>query len=371
MTSKNKLAFIFDKYKYYTDQDYRVKFRYILKNLLKIARKELFNDDEEPVAFQDYFELVPFMSEKQFIQDFRMPKSHFEILHAKLVNSPSFQCTGKGKAPVYSEKCLAIGIWVLATPDSYRSIARRFAVTKSTVKCCLERVINGLLNEFEVLGGEEGGLQKVIGALDGCHIKIRAPARGDKSVYFNRKKDYSIVLQGLCDADCFFTNVDVRWPGSVHDARAFTTSDLYPLCEDICRNGYYFIGDSAYPLKSYLMRPYRRTHRLSLRQKLYNKILSKTRQVIERAFGFLKTKFRRLYYLHRNNVRDSVRTIAACCILHNICLASEEYARILIFGRNENENDEPMEQNLPNNIVENPNRKRQQIVDRLWNLYAN
>lgn len=325
------------------------------------------------------------MSDQQFQENFRMPKGHFQMLHEKLVTTNAFQCFSKGKPPVNSEKCLCIGIWVLANPDHYRSVASRFKVAKSTVVTCLRRVIDGLLNdvcqnaiklprneaerreiaqEFE----EIAGMENVIGSIDGCHIKIKAPAREDKHVYFNRKKDYSIVLQGLCDANSFFTNVDIRWPGSVHDSRAFMTSDLFPLCEQLCANRYHIIGDSAYPLKRYLMRPYRRSHRLNARQKLFNKVLSKSRVVIERAFGFLKNRFRRLYFLHRMNVEDIVSTILACCILHNICLANEEYARELIFGNPDENHIHHDDQNyVPPN--ENPNVKRRRISNRIWELY--
>lgn len=173
----------------------------------------------------------------------------------------------------------------------------------------------------------------------------------------------------VCDANCFFTNIDIRWPGSVHDSRAFSTSDLFPLCDQICTNNYYFIGDSAYPLKRYLMRPFRRSHRLNRRHKLFNKVLSKTRVVIEKAFGFLKNRFRRLYFLHRLHVEYIVSTILACCILHNICLANEEYAQELIFGKPNQDLQQYAHHEIQEHIIQDPNAKRRRILDRLWDLY--
>lgn len=217
--------------------------------------------------FADYFESVNLMTAEQFEKDFRMSKGHFFLLHQKLITTNAFQITSQGKPSINSEKCLCIALWFFATLDSVRSISSRFAVSKSTVITCVRKVTDGLLNdicqhaiklptnnaereaiaeEFE----EIAGFENVLGSLDGCHIEIRAPARNDKETFFNRKKDYSMILQGLCDANCFFLNVDVRWPGSVHDARVFKTSDLYPLCEEVYAGGeYHFIGDSAYPLK--------------------------------------------------------------------------------------------------------------------------
>ncbi|RXM98549.1 hypothetical protein EOD39_12991 [Acipenser ruthenus] len=45
--------------------------------------------------------------------------------------------------------------------------------------------------------------------------------------------------------------------------------------------------------------------------------------VIERAFGLLKTRFRRLKGLHMNNLHQLSLAVTACCILHNICLETE------------------------------------------------
>lgn len=316
-----------------------------------------------------------------------MSKTQFYYLHKKLSKSNAFQCTSTGKLPVNSEKCLLIGIWVLATPDSYRSIASRFAVSKSTVFICVQKVIEGLLSdictnaiklprtegqrqeiarEFEALAG----MRNVVGAMDGSHVTIIAPRGADKLEFYDRKKRYSIVLHAVCDANLFFTNVDVRWwPGSVHDARALRTSDLYPIAPEVCATGYHFIGDSAYPLKTWLMRPYKRFRRLNRMQKHYNKVLSRTRQVIERAFGTLKNKWRRLFYLHRSQIKYSVQAIVACCVLHNICNASDEYTRVLIFGEQEEADvlqEQQQQQQIVVDNVRNAKLKRQDITDYLW-----
>ncbi|TGZ56701.1 Nuclease harbi1, partial [Temnothorax longispinosus] len=55
-------------------------------------------------------------------------------------------------------------------------------------------------------------------------------------------------------------------------------------------------------------------------QKRFNDILSKVRQVIERAFALLKGRFRRLKYLDMNRTDMIPFVIIACTVLHNICL---------------------------------------------------
>ena len=77
-----------------------------------------------------------------------------------------------------------------------------------------------------------------------------------------------MLIQGLVDANCLFLDVCVGWPGSVHDARVLAHSALYKDIERSeilpnkteCISGVhvplYMIGDSAYPLKSWLMKPF-------------------------------------------------------------------------------------------------------------------
>ena len=101
-----------------------------------------------------------------------------------------------------------------------------------------------------------------------------------------------------------FTNVYAGWPSSVHDGRIFRNSTLYNRCEPnynyLFLEKTYLVGDKAYPLKMWLMTPYKSEYQLHPREVAFNKKLSArvaTRSVIERSFALLKGRFRRLKYL--------------------------------------------------------------------------
>ena len=91
---------------------------------------------------------------------------------------------------------------------------------------------------------------------------------------------------------------------------------------------YVMVGDEAFPLKPYLMRPYPGQN-LPHKKKVFNYRLSRARMVVENAFGILASRWRILHRrinLHPKNV-DTL--VVAACILHNFFLAPTENVRLL------------------------------------------
>ena len=87
--------------------------------------------------------------------------------------------------------------------ESFRSMADRFGVSKSTLHACVKRISSVLVYEamHDIIKWPRGvGLretsqgfseitqfQNVLGAIDGTHIEIKAPSEHTQA-YFNRKK---------------------------------------------------------------------------------------------------------------------------------------------------------------------------------------
>uniref|UniRef100_A0A8D8YZ19 Nuclease HARBI1 n=1 Tax=Cacopsylla melanoneura TaxID=428564 RepID=A0A8D8YZ19_9HEMI len=168
-----------------------------------------------------------------------------------------------------------------------------------------------------------------IGAVDGKHVVIQAP-KNSGSQFFNYKKTFSTVLMALVDAECNFIAVDVGGFGRHSDGGIFAHSNLGKALETGRFNvpgpsalpgtnaeaPYVVVGDQAFPLKNYLMRPYPGEN-LPREKEVFNMRLTKARRVVENAFGILAQKFR-IYNRRIHADPDNVdNMVMATCILHN------------------------------------------------------
>ena len=188
------------------------------------------------------------------------------------------------------------------------------------------------------------GFPQVVGCLDGCHIPVKAPESHPED-YVNRKGFHSLILQGLVDANYLFLDICVGWPGKVHDVCLFRNSPLYTsVCSGSFNATVYqtisgvrvpplILGDAAYPLKDWLMKPYVDHGNLSHEDIIVNNHLSITRVVVENAFGRLKGRFNSIGKRQDLNASNCCTITAACCVLHNFCeLMKEEFDEQWLLG---------------------------------------
>ena len=98
-----------------------------------------------------------------------------------------------------------------------------------------------------------------------------------------------------------FTDAYTGWPGSVHDACVFDNSNLQKRNDEnpfeMLPESSFILGDAAYKFESFIMVRYKDNGHLTADQKLFNYHQSATRNIVERAFALLKTRFCRLKYL--------------------------------------------------------------------------
>lgn len=178
-------------------------------------------------------------------------------------------------------------------------------------------------------------------AIDGKHITIQCPVNSG-SEFFNYKKFFSIVLMAVCDARYKFILVDIGAFGSVSDGAVFRDSKFgkaldqgeIVLPADSKINGidvtmpYFFVGDAAFPLKKYIMRPFPGNN-LTIKQRIFNYRLSRARRTIENAFGILVTRWRIFKGPIISSVETAEKIVGACLCLHNFLIEEKGANRYL------------------------------------------
>lgn len=136
--------------------------------------------------------------------------------------------------PVPVEQRVAIGIWRLATNVGFQTISHLFAIGQSTAVTIANDVASAIVSKMLPLyiktpSGEEfkliiqgfkdkWGFPQCGGAIDRTHIGILAPTNSPAD-YYNSQGFYSVILQGVVDHRLRLWDINVGWPGKVHDAR--------------------------------------------------------------------------------------------------------------------------------------------------------
>jgi len=163
-------------------------------------------------------------------------------------------------------------------------------------------------------------------------------------------KYFSLVLQGVADADKKFIFIEVGSRGKQSDGGTFAASTLFQHLQSntfvppdkelpgiTIKLPYVLIGDEAYPLKTFLMRPFPSRNLNAIREN-YNKRLSAARKCIECAFGILRAKWRILGKDIEVSSEKAVHIIKCACILHNVVREKDgdsdlDYCQIMLYGQ--------------------------------------
>ncbi|XP_025818423.1 uncharacterized protein LOC112894820 isoform X2 [Panicum hallii] len=171
------------------------------------------------------------------------------------------------------------------------------------------------------------------GAIDGTHVEVVVP--NDKKVqYLCRKGHKTQNVLAVVDFDMRFTFVLAGWPGSVHDMRVFNDAiNKYKERFPHPPLGKYYLVDSGYPNRAGYLASYKGTkyHLPEFRnstmprgtKETFNFAHSSLRNVVERAFGVLKMKWRMLLKVPSYPPAKQARIIVACMALHNFIRESK------------------------------------------------
>ena len=280
--------------------------------------------------------------EEYFFKYTRMNPRNFDIL-LKMVES-SLSHSGPRKSVLPAER-LAVTLRYLSTGDSQQTIAFSYRLGRSTV-CNIIRetcvAIYDSLGKIYLSPPTTEEMKKIsqefwhlwnfpscIGAIDGKHCLIQAPKLSG-SEFFNYKKTFSVVLLAIADAQYCFSVIDVGCPGRVSDGGVLKNSVIYEKLENDSfgvpedeflpgtniMSPYVMVGDEAFPLKRYMMRPYP-GKQTDFQKSAFNYRLSRARRIVENTFGILSSRWRVFRRPIIANPENVVHFIKAACVLHN------------------------------------------------------
>lgn len=248
----------------------------------------------------------------------------------------------------------------LVTGESFRNLAHNFRLGDSTVKYIIMDVCDAIIltmkNEYIPIPSAQH-LEKIAQEFwEMWNFPNCIGAIGGKLVEIN--KTCSVVLLALVDATHRFIAVDVSKYGT---DGIFQNSNLgkslsndkfcLPKCKPFpgmqTLMPHVIIGDDAFPLKPYLMRPYPVTTPRDTLKQHFNNRLSRVRSVVETTFRILSHRFP-IFEKRIQLKPDFVdKVIFTTCILHNYIGVKSGHLEIEMQSEKQNKGKKGRKAGLP------------------------
>ncbi|KAB0805700.1 hypothetical protein PPYR_02670 [Photinus pyralis] len=349
------------------------------RNNAALIRRNL-RDQSDPMS----------MPETQFRSLYRLSRKMVHNLILEL--SPHLQDAEREELFIPKKLKIMVALHFFAHASYQKAVGQDFctSMSQSSVSKCLTVVVNALENLYhyvrfpqtqeEVTLVKQGfmnmahGFPGIVGAVDCTHIAIVAPPINHPDypaiLFYNRKGYYSLNVQIICDANLKILALNARYPGSVHDAAIWGTSQIRQNLYNSYQAGHtsYLLGDSGYPLEPWLMTPI--TAPDTDAKRAYNIAHRSVRNVIERLNGVLKTRFRCLlkHRVLHYSPPVAAKIVNSCAVLHNMCILHGDQALIDDVPEDEYVQDEHDQQQLQNG---HERYQGEQVRTRIVRMYFN
>ena len=301
------------------------------------AEKRLYTNIVQEIAIEDaagYEEMM-----RMHYEDFKTLLSYIER------DITPHQVIGGHKVIAPAER-LTLTLCFLATGESYRSLSFQFRISRAAISYIIKEVCEAINRHVEPVfmkcpSTDEEWLHVAkkfknqwqyphcIGAVDGKHILLQPPANAG-SYFYNYKHTNSIVLLAIAGPDYECLYADIGTNGRISDggvwnkcgmAKAIESNQItLPPPEQLSSGTeslpYVFVGDDAFALKTFMMKPYPQQN-LSVEKRVYNYRHCQARRIFENLFGILANRWRFLrapLQLSPETVQSITNT---ALILHN------------------------------------------------------
>ena len=308
--------------------------------LVLVLNELMDSDDEKPTRGKTrkwvkrkeqsgYFNNISIIKELKvedrlgFREMFRMDVGDFEFILGKISHliSPCQMSNFGGHLPIMPDERLALTLRHIATGESFQSLSFQFRIPLNAVLYIIKGCCNALVDELvpvfvKTPSSEQEWLEiskkfetrwnypHALGAIDGKHVTIRKPSNAG-SYYYNYKHTHSIILLAIAGPEYECLYADVGSNGRVNDSGVWNKSSLLqaiqngsvklPKDDALPVNGVIapnvFVGDDAFVLKFFLMKPYLQQN-LTADKRVYNYRHSRAIRISENLFGILANRWR-------------------------------------------------------------------------------
>ncbi|XP_020079660.1 uncharacterized protein LOC109713860 isoform X2 [Ananas comosus] len=325
-------------------------------------------------------------------QHFRMTTTMFIRLRDELVARGFIQSTRH----LTANEQLGIFLFGIGHGVANRVLAETFQHSGETISRHFNNVLRGVVelrHEYIQPPASNVGVhprikdnpifhpfKNAIGAVDGTHIPV-VVRKAKQPRYRCRKGFTSHNMMAACSFDHQFLFVCTGWEGSAADMRV-----LRWCCESggfTVPGGKFYLVDSGYANTDRFLAPYRgeryhlsqfdvnaqaRRHRGP--RDLYNHRHAQLRNVVEKAFGILKRRFKVLRQATPFPYKVQCRIALACCVIHNFIKRHQGTDRYFNMQTDQFPTDDQNDDSIPP-IGPDESRRgdalRTMITEQLWN----
>ncbi|XP_011858435.1 PREDICTED: uncharacterized protein LOC105555991, partial [Vollenhovia emeryi] len=252
-------------------------------------------------------------NDETYFNYMRIPPTMFNYILSRIEPLITKQETNF-RVPILAAARLSMTLRYLASGDGLQSIALNYRTGRSTTSRIVKETCEAIWEMFhkEVLFTvSENGWREVahefqerwnfpncIGALDGKHVAV-----------IGRHSDGGIFKNSIMGQRFYNNTMNLPHPSAI------STRHTVP---------YVITADEAFQLNTFTMRPYP-SKNLTKNQRTFNYRLSRSRNVVENAFGILASRWR----IYQKPINTSLETadsiIKATVCLHNLLMDNSFY----------------------------------------------
>jgi len=231
------------------------KRRYLFRNKVRKSYQSVFDIDLNEI--DNEAQSLPWLSDDEFLQKYRMSRESFEYLVELIQDDPVFKkpCRGPQQAPVKHQ--LMVLLKFLGTEgggSSKHDMRSMFLLGCGTIAEYCDRSVQAIRNlkdkvvkwpdseERSIIARrifEEYKFPNCVRFIDGTLFPLGfQPSSEDAPDYSGRKYGYSLSTLIICDDQCMIQYFLPGWPGSAHDNCIFKMMKLYH-----CPQEYFLLND--------------------------------------------------------------------------------------------------------------------------------